>query len=92
MTRSMVAIRAEEGSTRTVGYIGLQLTLGLLKMGDPVDRLLNGPTNEVWIDPWIQYLQSLGVEVHTDARVQSFQMNGPEISSVNIEMNGAIQR
>ena len=91
MTRSMVAIRAEEGSTRTVGYIGLQLTLGLLKVDTPVDRLLNGPTNEVWIDPWIQYLQSLGVEVHSDARVQSFQMNGPEISSVNIEMNGAVQ-
>ena len=88
MTRSMVAIRAEEGSTRTVGYIGLQLTLGLLKPGDPLDRLLNGPTNEIWIDPWIQYLQSLGVEFHCGARVVWFQMNGSGISSVTVEMDG----
>ncbi len=90
MTRSMVAIRAEEGSTRTVGYIGLQLTLGLLAIGNPVDRLLNGPTNEVWIDPWIQHLQSLGVEVHSGARLASFQMKGPAISSVTIEMDGGM--
>jgi len=91
MTRSMVAIRAEEGSTRTVGYIGLQLTLGLLKIGDPVDRLLNGPTNEVWIDPWIKYLGSLGVEVHNQAKLVSFQMDACGISSVTVEMNGSLQ-
>ncbi len=89
-TRSMVAIRAEEGSTRTVGYIGLQLTLGLLKVGDPVDHLLNGPTNEVWIDPWIQYLQSRGVEFHLDARLAGFRMSGSAISSVTVEMNGGL--
>jgi uncharacterized protein with NAD-binding domain and iron-sulfur cluster len=85
MTRSMVAIRAEEGSTRTVGYIGLQLTLGLLKFGNPVDRLLNGPTNEVWIDPWLDHLRSLGVEVHAETRLVSFQMSGSRISSVTVE-------
>jgi uncharacterized protein with NAD-binding domain and iron-sulfur cluster len=91
MTRTMVAMRAEEGSTRTVGYVGLQLTLGLLKIGDPMDRLLNGPTNEVWIDPWIQYLQSLGVEFHNEAKLVSFQMDGSGISSVTLEMNGSLQ-
>ena len=25
---------------------------------------LSGPTNDVWIDPWTQYLQKLGVEFH----------------------------
>jgi 15-cis-phytoene desaturase len=91
MTRSMVAIRAEEGSTRTVGYIGLQLTLGLLQIGNPVDRLLNGPTNEVWIDPWIQYLQSRGVELHNNASLVGFQMNGSAISSVTVEIDGKQQ-
>jgi 15-cis-phytoene desaturase len=91
MTRSMVAIRAEEGSTRTVGYIGLQLTFGLLQIGEPVDRLLNGPTNEVWIDPWIQYLQSRGVEFHLDARLAGFNMSGGQISSVSVEMNNSLQ-
>jgi uncharacterized protein with NAD-binding domain and iron-sulfur cluster len=90
MTRAMVALRAEEGSTRTVGYIGLQFTLGLLKIGDPVDHLLNGPTNEVWIDPWIHYLQSLGVELHNNARLTGFQLSDANISSVTIELNGEV--
>jgi 15-cis-phytoene desaturase len=85
MTRSMVAIRAEEGSTRTVGYIGLQLTLGLLKAGEPVDRLLNGPTNEVWIGPWINYLKSLGVGFRIGPTVKSFVVGTSGISHVTIE-------
>jgi uncharacterized protein with NAD-binding domain and iron-sulfur cluster len=87
-----VALRPEEGSTRTVGYIGLQLGLGLLKVGDAVDRVLNGPTNEVWIDPWTQYLQSRGVQLHAGARVASFQMSGPNIASVTIEMDGSLHQ
>jgi 15-cis-phytoene desaturase len=90
-TRSLVALRPEEGSTRTVGYIGLQLGLGLLKVGDPVDRVLNGPTSEVWIDPWTRYLESCGVQLNTGARVASFQMSGPEIASVTIEVDGNLQ-
>ena len=87
MTRSMVAIRAEEGSTRTVGYIGLQLTLGLLRIGERVDRLLNGPTNEVWIDPWVQYLRSLGVEFHTGAQLKCLHVDGSRISHVTLEQD-----
>ncbi|HMH13133.1 MAG TPA: FAD-dependent oxidoreductase [Edaphobacter sp.] len=90
-TRSLVALKPEEGSTRTVGYVGLQLGLGLLKVGEAVDRLLNGPTNEVWIDPWMSYLQSKGVELQDNALVVGFKMNGLEISSVAIEMDGAVQ-
>src|SRR3546814_9354562 len=26
------------------------------------DRLLDAPTNEAWIDPWVAHLRSLGVE------------------------------
>jgi 15-cis-phytoene desaturase len=88
ITRSMVAIRAEEGSTRTVGYIGLQLALGLLKVGERVGRLLNGPTNEVWIDPWVNYLRSLKVEFHTGVRLLGFHTDGSRISHVKVEQAG----
>jgi 15-cis-phytoene desaturase len=50
LTRSLVAVRAQEGSTRTVGYTLLQLLFGLLTYGG-FDRLLNGPTNDVWLAP-----------------------------------------
>jgi uncharacterized protein with NAD-binding domain and iron-sulfur cluster len=64
----------------------------LLKVGEALDRLLNGPTNEVWIDPWTKHLQSQGVELHNNARVISLQMNGSEISSVTIEIDGTLQQ
>jgi len=44
LTRSLVAMRAEESSTRTVGYINLQLLYGLTSPGQVLDRLLAGPT------------------------------------------------
>jgi 15-cis-phytoene desaturase len=90
-TRSLVALKPEEGSARTVGYIGLQLWLGLLKVGEALDRLLNGPTNEVWIDPWTSYLRSKGVEFHDNTLVVGFKMNGTEIASASIEMDGTVQ-
>ena len=62
LTRSLVAMRAEESSTRTVGGTQLQLLYGLISPDGVFDRLLSGPTNDVWIYPWTQYLQKLGVE------------------------------
>ena len=44
LTRSLVAVRAQQGSTRTVGYILLQLIFGILTWGG-FDRLLSGPTS-----------------------------------------------
>jgi uncharacterized protein with NAD-binding domain and iron-sulfur cluster len=64
MTRSMVAMRAEDSSTRTVGRILLQLLYGILVPGGVFDRLLTGPTNDVWIDPWRLHLtERLGVDL-----------------------------
>jgi 15-cis-phytoene desaturase len=64
LTRSLVAMRAEHGSTRTVGYILLQLLFGLLTTGG-FDRLLTGPTNEVGLSPWVSYLKRRGVTMNS---------------------------
>ncbi|HUS05386.1 MAG TPA: FAD-dependent oxidoreductase, partial [Bryobacteraceae bacterium] len=44
LTRSLVAMRAEESSTRTVGCTQLQLLYGLISPDRVFDRLLSGPT------------------------------------------------
>ena len=49
--RFMLAMDARKASTRTVGTVGLQLWLGHIKPGVHVDRLLNGPTHDVWLNP-----------------------------------------
>jgi uncharacterized protein with NAD-binding domain and iron-sulfur cluster len=81
VTRSLVAMRAEEGSTRTVGTTQLQLLYRLISPGGIFDRLLNGPTSDVWISPWIQYLQKLGVQFHSASRLTQINTTGHRVTS-----------
>ncbi|WOX21073.1 hydroxysqualene dehydroxylase [Streptomyces solicathayae] len=64
VTRNIVATKAEEASTRTVGTLGEAFVFNALGRGadGPPDRILNAPTNEAWIDPWVAHLRTLGVE------------------------------
>ena len=89
-TRSLVAMKAEISSTRTVGYIGLQLILGFLCNGRGFDRLLNGPTNAAWIDPWVAYLQSLGVKLNGASGVSAIELNGGRVQRVRFEPGGPV--
>ncbi len=84
LTRSLVAMRAQESSTRTVGPILLQLLYPLAFPGESFDRLLTGPTNDAWIFPWIDYLRKLGVQLHAEARIQQILMSDGRISGVEL--------
>ncbi|HEY1496640.1 MAG TPA: FAD-dependent oxidoreductase, partial [Candidatus Solibacter sp.] len=88
MTRSLVAMRAEESSTRTVGNVQLQLLYCLISPDRVFDRLLAGPTNDVWIYPWTQYLEKLGVEFHREARVVEIQTDGTRVTGATVESGG----
>ncbi len=87
LTRSLVAVRAQEGSTRTVGYTLLQLLFGLLTYGG-FDRLLDGPTNDVWLSPWVAYLRQRGVQFVSGTLIKSFQASDSGIRSVTAEVAG----
>jgi 15-cis-phytoene desaturase len=50
------------------------------------DRLLNGPTNDAWVDPWRAHLTGqLGVTLVPNATVHSFNVAGNRIGSVSVE-------
>ena len=88
-TRSLVAMKAEESSTRTVGRILWQLFYGLLIPGRIFDRLLTGPTNDVWLDPWCTHLkESLRVTLVPNASVLALNLAGDRLRSVTIARNG----
>ncbi|MGH9344313.1 MAG: hydroxysqualene dehydroxylase [Terriglobia bacterium] len=87
LTRSLVAVRAQDGSTRTVGYTFLQLLYGLLTYGG-FDRLLNGPTNDVWLQPWVTYLRAKGVKFCENTLVKSFAASPAGITAITAENNG----
>ncbi|MEZ5322797.1 MAG: NAD(P)-binding protein [Microthrixaceae bacterium] len=72
LTRTFVATRAEEMSAKTGGLVLAQLIYDLNphldrhdRSGRPrpkgADRILDGPTSEVWIEPWIAHLRKSGV-------------------------------
>lgn len=71
LTRSLVAMRSKVGSTRTVASILFQLIQSGLRWSEHLDSVLNGPTNEVWIDPWHQHLLRLGVKFERGVTVRS---------------------
>jgi uncharacterized protein with NAD-binding domain and iron-sulfur cluster len=83
-TRSLVAMRAEESSTRTVGVTQLQLFYDLIRPDRLFDRLLSGPTNDVWIDLWVEHLRGLGVDFHFGARVTKIGTTGSRVTTVSI--------
>jgi uncharacterized protein with NAD-binding domain and iron-sulfur cluster len=88
LTRSLVAMRAQEGSTRTVGYILLQLLYDGVCPDRVFDRLLDGPTNDVWLNPWIDYLRSRGVVFHTGVRVTAFELGNGRVRTAQAIENG----
>jgi uncharacterized protein with NAD-binding domain and iron-sulfur cluster len=88
LTRTLVAARAREMSARTGGYILLQLMFDLARPGGQVDRVLNGPTSDVWIDPWLARLRSLGVDFRTGHQVQAIHCEGGRVTGVSVVAGG----
>ena len=85
VTRSLVAMRAEESSTRTVGGTQLQLLYSFISADGVFDRLLSGPTNDVWIHPWTEYLQNLGVEFYLGSSLVGIQTDGGRVTGATVE-------
>lgn len=80
LTHSLVAAQPKLMSTKTGGDILLQLMLLMVNPSGRTDRVLNGPTNEVWLFPWLKYLNTLGVkyyhnymaeEIYCDVKTQN---------------------
>ncbi|MBO0853655.1 MAG: FAD-dependent oxidoreductase [Nocardia sp.] len=67
LTTLLVAAKDDHASTRTIGTMGEQFLGNPLEIGNdgPLDRVLNGPTNQAWIDPWVAHLRDLGVRFET---------------------------
>ena len=69
-------------SARTGGYTLLQLLFDLGTPGRQTDRVLNGPTSDVWISPWLAYLEQLGVNFELGGRVEELEVRAGRIGGV----------
>lgn len=90
LTRTLVAAQPKLASTRTGGDIMLQLMFDIASPGGSTDRVLNGPTNDVWINPWLKYLHEKfpdTFEYNLDHDVTEFNchLQSKEIQNVAIQ-------
>ncbi|MGW7201010.1 hydroxysqualene dehydroxylase, partial [Streptomyces chryseus] len=94
VTRNIVATKAEEASTRTVGTLGEAFVLNALGRGadGPPDRILNAPTNEAWIDPWVDHLRGLGVDFRIGWTVREMKYADGRIAAAMIEDPDGVRR
>ncbi len=92
LTRTLVAARAREMSARTGGYILLQIMFDLANPAGQADRVLNGPTSDVWIDPWVELLRERGVELHLGHQVQAIHCRGRRVTGVSTVAGGVPSR
>jgi uncharacterized protein with NAD-binding domain and iron-sulfur cluster len=88
LTRSLNACKAQLASTKTIGDILVQLMLDMMTPGVSSDRLLNGPTNEVWIGPWLDYLRKNGVHYHLNSILKTINCENGVITGATILQNG----
>ncbi|MEF8802435.1 MAG: FAD-dependent oxidoreductase [Halolamina sp.] len=84
-TQALVALQPQRGSARTIGQIYVQLMLDQIDPNRPTEAVLNGPTSDVWIEPWVAHLESLGVDFHTETPVTSIESGGERVTGVELE-------
>jgi uncharacterized protein with NAD-binding domain and iron-sulfur cluster len=81
-TQFVLSAKATEASARTVGLLweaGIYNNLGRGSNG-PYDRVLNLPTNEAWIDPWLAQLASLGVKLRLSVEIERLELQRGRIT------------
>ncbi|PSP76486.1 phytoene dehydrogenase [Halobacteriales archaeon QS_1_68_20] len=91
-TQALVAIQPRRASARTVGRVYAQLLVGQLDPRVETERILDGPTSEVWLQPWREHVESLGADVVTGARVTDLELSGHRIAGATVDHGGDRER
>ncbi|MBF6065009.1 FAD-dependent oxidoreductase [Nocardia terpenica] len=87
LTRALVAAKETVASARSMGNMAEAFLLALSREatgGPKVYEVLNGPTDEVWLDHWITLLRNLGVQFHTGHEARGFTVDGGSVSGARI--------
>jgi uncharacterized protein with NAD-binding domain and iron-sulfur cluster len=81
-TRTLVAAKPTEASAYTIATMAVRT---LFDSSLTIDRVLDGPTSEVWIDPWYRYLEGRGVEFRFGFELEAikFEKSAPKIESLH---------
>ena len=88
LTQRSAATNAEGISARTHGQALLRLLLSAAKPGPGIDRVLNGPTSDVWLDPWRTHLdERCRVTIRTESPIEAIDCSGARIEALQVGGN-----
>jgi uncharacterized protein with NAD-binding domain and iron-sulfur cluster len=98
LTKDLVAAKGTKASTRTIGLVALAFVYASMAQASPqirqqsgygaADRLLDAPTSEAWIDPWVAHLRSLGVGFVSGYSARKLRVTGDRITAATL-VNGS---
>ncbi|MGW4366643.1 hydroxysqualene dehydroxylase [Nocardia takedensis] len=87
VTRTLVAAKEHKASTRTICNQAEAFLLSIINRANPdapfPDNVLNGPTNEQWIDPWVAYLTGKGVKMELGTSITKINVKDGRIGSAS---------
>ncbi len=92
LTRALVAAKAEVANVRAGGVVLTQLFYGSFSDAPSFDRLLCGPTSQVWITAWADYLAGQGVKFIYSTAVAGLTCSAGRIASVQVQPASGIEQ
>ncbi len=87
-TKTLVASDPRRASVRTIGAIAIQTINDLLRYQNNSDRVLCGPTNDVWMNPWYTLLKDKGVTFEHGYSAHALQFKGKNIFGIECNVLG----
>lgn len=94
LTKTLVAAKSTKASARTIGLMALALIYSVLSEDNPIvasqsgysaaDQVLDAPTNEAWIDPWIALLRTLGVTFVEGYAATQLHLDGGMVTAATL--------
>jgi uncharacterized protein with NAD-binding domain and iron-sulfur cluster len=87
-TELLIAVKPRRASTRTIADAAIQMASYAFVWGRTSDRLLDGPEEDVWVQPWVEHLRRLGADLHMPGKCVGFDFDGRRIRAALIEEPG----
>jgi uncharacterized protein with NAD-binding domain and iron-sulfur cluster len=96
-TQDLVAVKPAKASVLSAGAIveAFVWNVSGYRGGPytaPIARFLDGPTSATWLDPWVAYLQTLGVRFHAGQALAGLNVSSGRVASADVVDSGGTRR
>ena len=86
LTRNLAAAKPQDMSVNSTGIVGESFAYSLMyRPRGPSDQVLNAPTNEAWIDPWLARLRDLGVKLRVGQQLARWEFRRGRVDAAIVK-------